>query len=69
MITVLFRELIRKGRDMKKISIFIQLVLIMFVISAIPAISVIYVNSINMRKSSEEAVADSVQTERLVMKC
>ena len=44
---------------MKKISIFIQLVLIMFVISAIPAISVIYVNSINMRKSSEEAVADS----------
>jgi len=44
---------------MKKISIFIQLVLIIFVISAIPAISVIYINSVNMRKDSEEAIAES----------
>jgi len=44
---------------MKRISIFIQLVLIIFVVSAIPAISVIYVNNVNMRKTSEEVIAES----------
>lgn len=44
---------------MKRISIFIQLVLIMFIISAIPAISVIYINSNSMRENSEEAIAEA----------
>ena len=44
---------------MKRISIFIQLVLIMFMISAIPAVAVIYINSVSMRKNTEEAVAES----------
>lgn len=47
------------GLAMKRISIFIQLVLIIFVVSAIPAISVIYVNNVNMRKTSEGAIAES----------
>ena len=44
---------------MKRISVFIQLVLIIFVASAIPAISVIYVNNVSMRKNSEEVIAQS----------
>lgn len=44
---------------MKKISIFIQLVFIMFMLSAIPAISVIYVNSVSMRKNAEEVIAET----------
>ena len=44
---------------MKKISIFIQLVFVMFMLSAIPAISVISVNSASMRKNAEEVIAET----------
>ena len=44
---------------MKKISFFMQLVLIMFVISAVPAISVIYANSVKLRKVTEDMIAES----------
>lgn len=44
---------------MKKISVFIQLVLIMFVLSAIPAIGVIYFNSVNLRERTENTISES----------
>lgn len=48
---------------MKKISVFVQMILIIFVISAIPAITVILINSSEMRKNSETYVAESTVDE------